>query len=84
MDIPHQWKSLNFVTLLQSSLPLSATLFRSGKHVVSQCPPRLDVQISKPCHWSRVPMMSTKVKAASYISHCNLKPIWYAALNLTL
>jgi len=45
----------------KTALPLSAVLFRSGKHVIPQCPPRLDVQISKPCHWSRVPMMATKV-----------------------
>ena len=29
-----------------SALPLSAALFRSGKHHVPQCPPRLDVQVN--------------------------------------
>uniref|UniRef100_X1Z8I7 Ryanodine receptor n=1 Tax=Capitella teleta TaxID=283909 RepID=X1Z8I7_CAPTE len=43
------------------ALPLSAVLFRGGKHVVPQCPPRLDLEILRPFTWARTPMMSCKV-----------------------
>lgn len=36
-------------------------MFRGGKHVIPQCPRRLDVQILQPFHWSRVPNAGTKV-----------------------
>lgn len=45
----------------KSALPLSAALFRSGKHTIPQCPPRLDMQILHPISWSRVPMTAMKV-----------------------
>ncbi len=47
--------------LFQSALPLSAVLFRGGKHVIPQCPPRLDLQYLSPFQWSRVPISSNKV-----------------------
>jgi len=46
---------------VQSALPLSAVLFRGGKHVQPQCPPRLDLQVVKMHQWSRAPMNSNKV-----------------------
>ena len=49
------------VCALQTALPLSAVLFRGGKHIQPQCPPRLDVQLLNPVCWSRVPMSSVKV-----------------------
>lgn len=49
------------VCVLQSALPLSSILFRGGKHVHPQCPPRLDLQFLKTYNWSRAPMHSNKV-----------------------
>lgn len=47
--------------LHQLALPLSSILFRGGKHIQPQCPPRLDFQILKTYQWSRCPMTSNKV-----------------------
>lgn len=47
--------------IFQTALPLSAILFRGGKHVQPQCPPRLDVQCLNSCSWSRVPISSLGV-----------------------
>jgi ryanodine receptor 2 len=45
----------------KSALPLSSILFRGGKHIQPQCPPRLDLQIIKPYQWSRAPMIPNMV-----------------------
>ena len=43
------------------ALPLSSILFRGGKHLQPQCPPRLDLQVLETDQWSRVPVSSSKV-----------------------
>ncbi|KAK3867881.1 hypothetical protein Pcinc_026695, partial [Petrolisthes cinctipes] len=47
-----------------NTLPLSAAVLQnSDKHVVPQMPPRLKVQILRPCQWSRVPNTSLRIHA---------------------
>ena len=47
----------------QTSLPLSAAVFRGPKSFQPMCPPRLDVQTLKTAYWARVP--NTALKAST-------------------
>lgn len=48
---------------MQTTLPLSAAVFRGPKTLAPMCPPRLDVQVLRGSHWSRVP--NTSVRAST-------------------
>ena len=43
------------------ALPLSAALFRTGKHALPQCPPRLNLQSLDDYRWARVPNKQLRV-----------------------
>ncbi|XP_025103910.1 ryanodine receptor-like isoform X4 [Pomacea canaliculata] len=45
----------------RTTLPLSAAVFRGLKTLMPNCPPRLDVQVLKRSHWSRVPNTCVQV-----------------------
>lgn len=47
--------------IFQTTLPLSAAVFRGLKTLMPNCPPRLDVQVLKRSHWSRVPNTCVQV-----------------------
>lgn len=55
------YSSFKTLFMLQTSLPLSAAVFRGPKSVIPMSPPRLDVQVLAPCHWSRVPNIAVNV-----------------------
>ena len=57
----------------QSALPLSSILFRGGKSVHPQCPPRLDLQILKVFQWSRAPISSNKVHVLQAVRRARLE-----------
>ncbi|XP_048259812.1 ryanodine receptor-like isoform X9 [Haliotis rufescens] len=71
----------------KTSLPLSAAVFRGPKSVIPMSPPRLDVQVLAPCHWSRVPNIAVNVhtmKLSDIRGHSMLceKPVAMLAIHV--